>query len=101
MCCRAYNLTCMAQCAGLSASLPLAPMRAFADVALGEVDLNDEKFAYRLTYPAGWTPASKPVKTHLSELLIKSPVKGVSLGVSIDPVKIETLEQFGTAEQAS
>ena len=42
------------------------------------------------------SPTSKPVKTHLSETLLKSPTKGVQLGVSIDPVKIDSLEQFGT-----
>ena len=63
--------------------------------------LENEQFAYSLAYPDDWVPAPKPVKTHLSEELLQSPIKGVSLGVTVDPVKINSLRQFGTAEQVA
>eukprot|EP00316_Scyphosphaera_apsteinii_P013453 CAMPEP_0119331996 /NCGR_PEP_ID=MMETSP1333-20130426/81816_1 /TAXON_ID=418940 /ORGANISM="Scyphosphaera apsteinii, Strain RCC1455" /LENGTH=211 /DNA_ID=CAMNT_0007341727 /DNA_START=73 /DNA_END=708 /DNA_ORIENTATION=- len=63
--------------------------------------LVDDQFSYQLNYPADWKATSKPVRTHLSEALFQSPMKGVSLGITIDPVKIASLEQFGTAEQVA
>ena len=54
-----------------------------------------------LSYPDDWVPAPKPVKTHLSESILQSPIKGVSLGVTVDPVKIASLRQFGSAEQVA
>lgn len=63
--------------------------------------LQNDEFAYTLSYPDDWVPAPKPVKTHLSEELLQSPVKGVTIGVTVDPVKIDSLRQFGTAEQVA
>lgn len=63
--------------------------------------LADERFLYSLSYPSGWNPTQKPVKTHLSEALLNSPRKGVSLGVTVDPVKIDSLEAFGTPEEVA
>ena len=81
--------------AAIAVASPTAP--ALASIA----NLRDEQFGYSLSYPDDWVPAPKPVKTHLSESLLQSPIRGVSLGVTVDPVKINSLTQFGTAEQAS
>lgn len=81
--------------AAIAVASPTAP--ALASIA----NLRDEQFGYTLSYPDDWVPAPKPVKTHLSESLLQSPIRGVSLGVTVDPVKINSLTQFGTAEQAS
>ena len=80
--------------AAIAVASPTAP--ALASIA----NLRDEQFGYTLSYPDDWVPAPKPVKTHLSESLLQSPIRGVSLGVTVDPVKINSLTQFGTAEQA-
>ena len=80
--------------AAIAVAPPTKP--AFASVA----NLRDEQFGFTLSYPDDWVPAPKPVKTHLSESLLQSPIKGVSLGVTVDPVKISSLRQFGSAEQA-
>uniref|UniRef100_A0A7S0J2K1 PsbP C-terminal domain-containing protein n=1 Tax=Calcidiscus leptoporus TaxID=127549 RepID=A0A7S0J2K1_9EUKA len=37
----------------------------------------------------------------VSEALLSSPKKGVSLGVTVDPVKIDSLEAFGTPEEVA
>lgn len=81
--------------AAIAVASPTAP--ALASIA----SLRDQQFGYTLSYPDDWVPAPKPVKTHLSESLLQSPIRGVSLGVTVDPVKINSLTQFGTAEQAS
>ena len=81
--------------AAIAVASPTAP--ALASIA----NLRDEQFGFTLSYPDDWVPAPKPVKTHLSESLLQSPIRGVSLGVTVDPVKINSLAQFGTAEQAS
>ena len=81
--------------AAIAVASPTAP--ALASIA----NLRDEQFGYTLSYPDDGVPAPKPVKTHLSESLLQSPIRGVSLGVTVDPVKISSLTQFGTAEQAS
>mmetsp|Transcript_48550 Transcript_48550/g.105255 ORF Transcript_48550/g.105255 Transcript_48550/m.105255 type:complete len:218 (-) Transcript_48550:94-747(-) len=64
-------------------------------------ELDDPAFGYRLSYPSGWESKPKPVKTHAAEAILQSPRRGVSLGVTVDPVKIDSLEQFGTPEQVA
>lgn len=71
---------------------------AAADTAV----LRDVEFLYQLEYPSDWKAAGKPVKTHLHETLLSSPAgRGVKLGVTVDPVKINSLEAFGTLEQVT
>ena len=86
---------------GLSAIFvlsPAAPLPARAHAA----ERVDDQFSYRLAYPDDWKDGSKPVKTHLHELLLSSPTgRGVKLGVTVDPVKIDSLEAFGTLEQTT
>merc|ERR1712070_853942 len=53
----------------------------------------DKEFGYQLSY--------KPVKTRLSEAVLKSPLRGVQLGITVDPVRIASLEQFGTLEEVT
>jgi hypothetical protein len=83
----------LALAAAAVAPLPTAP--ALASTA----NLQDTQYGFTLSYPDDWVAAPKPVKTHLSESLLQSPIKGVSLGVTVDPVRISSLRQFGTAEQ--
>ena len=82
----------------LAATVVVAPpmQPALASTA----NLRDQQFGFTLAYPEDWVPSPKPVKTHLSESLLQSPIKGVSLGVTVDPVKISSLREFGSAEQA-
>ena len=68
---------------------PLAPP--------GAAELADAALGFRLAYPADWSAAPKPVKTHQYEALLEAPApRGVKLGLTVDPVKIDSLEQFGT-----
>ena len=70
-----------------------APLRAGGRRA----ELADAALGFRLAYPADWSAAPKPVKTHQYEALLEAPApRGVKLGLTVDPVKIDSLEQFGT-----
>ena len=78
---------------------PAAATDAEAGAAALETLAADE---WALQYPSGWRPTEKPVKTHLSERLLNSDTrKGVSIGVTVDPIKISSLEAFGTPEEVA
>ena len=81
-------------------ALLLRPAQATAAEALAK--RVDTQNGYSLSYPEDWSDASKPVRTHLHELLLSSPRGGgVKLGVTIDPVTIDSLEAFGNLDQVS
>jgi len=86
----------LALAAATVVSLPMT-----APALASTTSLRDEQYGFMLSYPDDWVPAPKPVKTHLSESILQSPIKGVSLGVTVDPVKIASLRQFGSAEQVA
>ena len=79
-----------------SAAALLAPSRPAS-----ATELKDAEFSYRLEYPPDWSEAGKPVKTHLHEVLLSAPSgpAKMKLGVTVDPVKIDSLEAFGNLDQ--
>jgi len=74
--------------------------RAEAAVVQEGQEYKSEKFGYSLTFPNDWKAGNKPVRTHLDEINIKGS-GGSELGVSVDPVKIDSLEAFGTAKEVA
>jgi hypothetical protein len=51
------------------------------------------------TYPSDFVEAGKPVKTHLEEVNLKSPSRrDYSVGLAVDPIKLESLELFGSPQ---
>ena len=101
-------------CRNLASAAPTIISRRSALLSLGTAaalvaparpaaasELRDAEFAYRLTYPDDWSEAGKPVKTHLHEVLLSAPSgpAKMKLGVTVDPVKIDSLEAFGNLEQ--
>lgn len=44
--------------------------------------------------------SNKPVKTHMDEVQFKKS-GGTEVGITVDPVKIDSLEQFGTPKQVA
>lgn len=55
---------------------------------------------YSFAYPTTWSAAKKPIKTHLSEVIVSAP-KGssASVGLVVDgPLKIGSIEEFGTPD---
>ena len=82
--------------------------------------INGFSFAYQLVPPPYFAPGNKPLKTHLDEVnffytpppappsneepttvsTIK-PHKGYQYGITIDPVRINSLTEFGTPEEVA
>jgi PsbP. len=88
---------------------------------------NDPKqsFAYTLTLPAPFTTTRKPLPTHLDEVNLvttvvspdedaataaginpsttttPAPLKGYSFGITVDPIRIQSLRDFGTPNEVA
>mmetsp|Transcript_15024 Transcript_15024/g.31862 ORF Transcript_15024/g.31862 Transcript_15024/m.31862 type:complete len:276 (+) Transcript_15024:38-865(+) len=64
---------------------------------------NDKfKFSYTITPPPAFEPGNKPLKTHLDEINFSPPgVRGYSLGITVDPVRISKIQDFGTPEEVA
>jgi PsbP len=61
-----------------------------------------DQFAYKFQPPTLFEQSGKPVKTHLDEVIFKSTsIAGYQIGITIDPVRINSLQQFGTAEEVA
>jgi hypothetical protein len=60
----------------------------------------DKTFAF--SPPDGFQQANKPLQTHLYELQFSSTLhSSYKMGITIDPVRIESLADFGTPEQVA
>lgn len=54
---------------------------------------------FSFSYPSDWAVKKKPIKTHLSEVLVTSTAdSSTTAGIVVDAVKIDTIDKFGTAE---
>jgi len=64
---------------------------------------NDKfKFSYTVTPPPSFVPSNKPLKTHLDEINFSPPdIRGYSLGITVDPVRISKMQEFGTPEEVA
>jgi hypothetical protein len=54
-------------------------------------------FAYAFQPPSGFDVTNKPLKTHLEEVnFMSSDTKGYQFGVTVDPVRINSLKEVST-----
>lgn len=62
-----------------------------------------DQFAYEFQPPPNFAePSQKPLKTHLDEVIIKaSDRSGYQFGITVDPVRINSLTEFGTPEEVA
>ena len=59
-------------------------------------------FSYTFSPPPGFTEGNKPLKTHFDEVnFSKEGFRGYQYGVTIDPVRLKSLSQFGTPEEVA
>eukprot|EP00986_Skeletonema_menzelii_P004908 scaffold1713_cov145-Skeletonema_menzelii.AAC.9 len=95
---------------GQLSSLALCPIIAGSTPALASNEAfvrtpspNDKfKFSYTVTPPPAFEPGNKPLKTHLDEINFSIPdVRGYTLGVTVDPVRISSIKDFGTPEEVA
>lgn len=81
----------------------LTPSESFAEQA--EVDLNiftrrkENQFGYTLNLPLALNPGNKPLQTHLDEVNLATSMKGYTYGITVDPIRIASLKEFGTPEE--
>lgn len=77
----------------LGTSLP-----AQAEVFVRETN----QLRYTFQPPSNFEPGNKPLKTHLDEINFKSQsTSGYQFGITVDPVRIDSLRQFGTPEEVA
>jgi hypothetical protein len=62
-----------------------------------------DRFAYEFRPPPSRFdgPTQKPLKTHVDEVNFVAVVGGYQFGITVDPVRIDRLEDFGTPEQVA
>jgi len=64
--------------------------------------LSDKELMYQIAIPSSMKESSKPVKTHLDEVNFRSEsTKGYQYGITVDPVRISSLKEFGTPEEVA
>uniref|UniRef100_A0A7S0BSD6 PsbP C-terminal domain-containing protein n=1 Tax=Rhodosorus marinus TaxID=101924 RepID=A0A7S0BSD6_9RHOD len=56
---------------------------------------------YTFKYPPAWTATKKQIKTHASEVLVVKDGTSAQVGLVVDPVKINSLKEFGSPEQVA
>lgn len=91
-----------------------SPFPAFADEDSGKTFTRIKKdgklpFAYKVVLPASPPPTNKPLQTHLDEVNLpitnkigrESPLKSYTYGVTVDPIRIQSLRQFGTPNEVA
>lgn len=85
--------------------LGCSPQLSFADGDTQQsgvyVSPPNQKFSYTVTPPPSFTASNKPLKTHLDEINFSGDVRGYSLGVTVDPVRIKSIREFGTPEEVA
>ena len=61
------------------------------------------QFSYTITPPPTFIPGNKPLKTHLDEINFapEPSIRGYTLGITVDPVRISSITQFGTPEEVA
>ena len=60
------------------------------------------KFSYTILTPPSFEAGTKPLKTHLDEINFSPPdVRGYTVGVTVDPVRIGSIQEFGTPEEVA
>lgn len=84
---------------GVAAVLTFLPSQpALAEVFTRQTD----QLSYEFQPPPNFGAGNKPLKTHLDEINFKSEdVGGYQFGITVDPVRIESLRQFGTPEEVA
>lgn len=77
----------------------LVPLQSHADETFTR---QTKDFSYVFTPPPNFTESKKPLPTHLDEVnFISSDTKGYQFGITVDPVRIQSLREFGSPEEVA
>ena len=95
----------------VNSALVLSSLPSFADTtsetqkpSATYVSPPNQRYSYKYTVtpPPSFTSSNKPLKTHLDEINFSDPdVRGYTLGVTVDPVRIKSIREFGTPEEVA
>lgn len=81
----------------LSIAFPLLNSHADSEFSTYRGPLS---LGFTFSYPTTWTVKKKPIKTHLSEVIVTSDKdSSTSAGLVVDAVKINTIDQFGSPDE--
>lgn len=106
---RILSASAAAAAALVAGAMDVAVAAEGAAISAGATDENGGLAQYRgplslpyeFSYPKdGWAVKKKPIKTHLAEVVVAntSGRPSTSAGVTVDPVKIAKIEEFGSAD---
>lgn len=85
----------------VAAALPSGSQRVVAaEAADGFLEYRGPlALGFSFGYPVGWAVKKKPIKTHVSEVIVSSDTEpGTSAGLVVDAVTIGSIESFGSPE---
>ncbi len=63
--------------------------------------IKQNQFAYTIELPMEPTPTNKPLQTHLDEVNLPMNIKGYTYGITVDPIRITSLRDFGTPNEVA
>lgn len=85
--------------------LAIGTSTAFLPVNLAYADAQFKTYkgpislGFSFSYPSEWIVKKKPIKTHLSEVIVTSDKEtSTSAGLVVDAVKIDAIDKFGTPD---
>jgi hypothetical protein len=88
--------------AAISSLFFLLPYKSQALDDTVDFKRREKDFGYSLQLPETWSqPSNKPLKTHLDEVNFKNNAGGINVGITVDPVKISSLQEFGTPPEVA
>lgn len=88
---------------GVVAGLTLVPVLLSGRPAHAEEFVRQtDQLSYRFVPPPDFEAGNKPLRTHLDEINFKSSNRsGYQIGITVDPVRIASLADFGTPEEVA
>lgn len=63
--------------------------------------IKEGKFGYTITLPVATEISNKPLQTHLDEVNLQTGQKGYFYGITVDPIRIKSLREFGTPNEVA
>jgi len=88
--------------AAFAAGCPPPSLAEDGDVGVEPFVRRGDGFAYTFLPPPGFAEGNKPLKTHLDEInFSKEGVRGYQYGITVDPVRISSLKEFGSPEEVA
>jgi hypothetical protein len=83
-------------------AIPQISLAAVVDTDTVEFQRQKDKLSYTIKIPSTCKETQKPVRTHLDEVnFVSDQVKGYQYGVTVDPVRINSLREVRTEQNTS